>query len=87
MLPIIFHQKQVHYKQNGALFYPSSVFVFSQAMSLIPLQFIETVLFSLILYWCAGLADNLNGSRFFTYILLNFTFSVALSQVQYLLQY
>ncbi len=80
MLPIIYHQKQIHYKQNGALYYPTSAFTLSQAMVLLPLQLLETIILAVIIYWSADMASDYNGSRFFTFILLNFTFSVALSQ-------
>lgn len=80
MLPIIFNQKTVHYKQSGGLFYPTSAFTLSQSMVLLPLQLFETILLSTVVYWSAGMAEDTNGSRFFTFILLNFVFAVSLSQ-------
>lgn len=80
MLPIIYYQKLVHYKQSASSFYPTSVFTLCQAIVLMPLQLIEILVFTIIVYWSAGLASDYNGSRFFTFLLIVFVFAVTLSQ-------
>ena len=85
MLPLIYHQKIVHYKHSAACFYPTSAFTVSQALVLFPLQLAETILFTIIVYWSAGLSPEGDGARFFSFIVILFTFSVSLSQFYRLL--
>eukprot|EP01038_Epipyxis_sp_PR26KG_P004915 gene4915-6878_t len=81
MLPIVFGQKSVFYKHADMLFYPTMSYTLSQSVVLWPLQVIETVIFGTIMYWAAGLSDNDNGSRYFTYLLILITFAINSSQL------
>lgn len=80
MLPIVFAQKAVFRKHFESFFYPASAFTFSQALVLYPLQLIESMIFSIIVYWSAGLSANEDGSRFFTFILIIFIFCNCIAQ-------
>lgn len=80
-VPIIYAQKSVFYKQQDAGFFPTITFVVSQALAFVPLQLIESILFGTIVYWAADLSDDERGSRFLTYVLLNFVFAVCFSQI------
>lgn len=80
MLPIVFGQKTIFHKHFQAYFYPVSVFTFSQALVLYPLQLIESIIFSTIVYWSAGLSMDENGSRFLTFILILFMFCNCIAQ-------
>lgn len=80
-VPVIYGQKSVFYKQQDAGFFPTITFVVSQALAFVPLQLIESILFGTIVYWSAALSDDERGSRFLTYVLLNFIFAVCFSQI------
>ncbi len=81
LLPILYAQKAVFYKMKEELFFPTWTFTVAQTLSLIPLQFLETVVYGTIVYWSAGLSEEHNGSRFLTYILMCFTFALVISQI------
>jgi ABC-type multidrug transport system permease subunit len=81
LLPLVFAQKAVFYKQKDSLFYPTFSFTLAQTITLIPLAIIESVFYITIVYWSAGLANDENGSRFLTFILISFTFSLAMAQI------
>lgn len=79
-MPICYSQKAVYYKHADANFYPTTAFTISQSIVLYPLQLVENLVFSIIVYWAAGLAGDFNGSRFLCFCLLMFTTNVTLSQ-------
>jgi len=81
LLPILFAQKAVFYKMKDELFFPTWTFALSQTLSLIPLQLLESILYTTIVYWSAGLSDEYNGSRFLTFILISFMFSMCIAQL------
>lgn len=81
ILPIVFEQKAVYYKQKDALFFPTGAFTLSQTISMIPLQIVETILYVTIVYWAAGLSDEEDGSRFLTFIVMCFAFSLCIGQL------
>ena len=81
MIPLCYDQKAVYYKHADALFFPTSAFVVAQTLVLFPLQLIETIIFGVIMYWSAGFASEINGSRFFTFQVMLFTFAVACAQL------
>lgn len=80
-IPIIFEQRAVFYKHAKSLFCPTWVFVLSQTVVLYPLMMLETLISGIIVYWSAGLSSDLDGSRFFTFMLLLFVFGLCTSQV------
>lgn len=81
ILPIVYAQKAVFYKQKDALFYPTAAFTSAQSIAFFPLQLLETILYVLIVYWSAGLSADFNGSRFLTFILIALIFSMTVSQM------
>ncbi len=81
LLPILYSQKAVFYKMKDELFFPTWTFTLAQNFSLIPLQIVETVLYTTIVYWAAGLSDQEDGSRFFTFILICFMFALVIAQL------
>lgn len=87
MLPGVFDQKAVFYKHAASLFYPASCLTLAQALVLMPQQLVETILFSTIMYWTAGLSSEYNGSRFLTFVILLFVFNVSLGQMFRMIAY
>eukprot|EP00981_Chlorochromonas_danica_P003637 scaffold680_cov176-Ochromonas_danica.AAC.1 len=81
ILPVIFDQKAVYYKQKESLFFPASVYALAQTITLIPLQIVENILFVTIVYWSAGLSSDYNGSRFLTFILISLALSMVINQL------
>jgi hypothetical protein len=81
LLPIVYEQKAVFYKQADALFFPTSAYTLAQAVSMFPLQILENMVYITIVYWSAGLSSEYNGSRFLTFILLSFAFSNSIAQL------
>ncbi len=81
ILPLVYAQKAVYYKQKDSLFYPTSAFCLAQSISLFPLQVVEAVLYITIVYWSAGLAEDFRGSRFLTFILISLMFSMTIGQL------
>jgi len=80
MLPVVFAQRAVFYKHARALFYPAPAFILSQTIVMIPLQIFETLLYSVIVYWSVGLSKTDNGSRFFTFMFVIFSYNLCVSQ-------
>jgi ABC-type multidrug transport system permease subunit len=80
IVPMVYEQKAVFYKQSDSLFYPTSTFTLAQSICLFPLQVVEQILYVLIVYWSAGLSQDYNGSRFFTFIVVSLAFAMCISQ-------
>eukprot|EP00981_Chlorochromonas_danica_P012485 scaffold5079_cov159-Ochromonas_danica.AAC.1 len=53
----LYEQKAVFYKQKDSYFYPAMAFVFTQNIAVLPLQVVECVAYSTIVYWSAGLFE------------------------------
>mmetsp|Transcript_6808 Transcript_6808/g.11284 ORF Transcript_6808/g.11284 Transcript_6808/m.11284 type:complete len:1439 (+) Transcript_6808:110-4426(+) len=81
LLPVVFSQKAVFYKQYQASFFPAPSFVMAQSFVLLPQQVVESILFGLINYFSVGLSTDEGGSRFFLFVLIILCFGVAISQV------
>ncbi len=81
LLPILYAQKAVFYKMKDELFCPTWTFTLSQVVSLIPLQIIETILYTTIVYWAAGLSEETDGSRFFVFNLMSFMYAMVIAQI------
>jgi ABC-type multidrug transport system fused ATPase/permease subunit len=81
ILPIIYAQKAVYYKQKDSLFFPTSAFCLAQTISFFPLQVLESVFYILIVYWSADLSHQYRGSRFLTFIVVSLVFSMTISQL------
>lgn len=81
LLPIIFNQRDVFYKHSRANFFPSISFALAQAVVLIPLQVIEAIIFSTIVYWSVGMSDDDSGGRFLIFIIIVLGFGLAATQL------
>eukprot|EP00981_Chlorochromonas_danica_P012460 scaffold4964_cov248-Ochromonas_danica.AAC.6 len=81
ILPVIYEQKAVFYKQKDSFFYPTMAFVFTQNIAVLPLQIVECAAYSIIVYWSAGLSQDYDGSRFLTFIVINLIFSIFMGQL------
>ena len=81
LLPAVFAQKAVYYKQYQASFFPALSFVLSQSFVLIPLQIVENLIFCLITYFAVGLSQDDGGGRFFIFFLTILMFSVCVTQI------
>eukprot|EP01031_Cornospumella_fuschlensis_P039582 gene39582-48189_t len=81
MFPIIYEQKAVFYKQKDSLMFPTAAYTLAQAAAYLPLQLLETILYITIVYWSAGLSSHENGSRFFTFIVVDLIFTMVISQL------
>jgi hypothetical protein len=80
LLPIIFAQRQVFYKHSRAMFYPTIAFTIAQTLVLIPVQIVETLIFSTITYWSVGMSSANNGGRFLTFLCVLFAFNLCATQ-------
>mmetsp|Transcript_24221 Transcript_24221/g.24835 ORF Transcript_24221/g.24835 Transcript_24221/m.24835 type:complete len:1388 (-) Transcript_24221:477-4640(-) len=80
LLPIIFEQRQVFYKHSRAMFYPTSAFTIAQTLVLVPVQIIETIIFSSIVYWSVGMSAKNDGGRFLTFLCIIFAFNLCSTQ-------
>ena len=80
LLPTVFQQRNVFYKQSKAYFFPASAFVFAQTVALIPVLLLETCIFCSILYWWAGLSDTDGGARYFTFLTVVISLALAVGQ-------
>eukprot|EP01034_Spumella_vulgaris_P047559 gene47559-biopygen38386 len=81
MIPVIFEQRDVFYKQAKSLFYPTWIYVLAQAVVMYPLMILETFISSLIVYWSVGMSSDDHGSRFFTYMIVMWVFSLVMLQL------
>ena len=81
LIPTIFAQKAVFYKQFHASFFPASAFVLAQSLVMLPLQIAEVFLFGLITYFSVGMSEDDNGGRFFLFMLTIFCFGLCISQI------
>lgn len=80
MLPMVYKQKEVFKKQSDALFFPNLAFVLAQSIINLPIQLLESILICSIVYWSAGLAEDLHSSRFFYFLMMYFAMCVSTSQ-------
>lgn len=81
ILPIVFEQKKVFYKQTDALFFPTSAFTLAQSICLFPLTLLEQILYITIVYWTAGLSATENGSRFLSFLVLSLACVMCIGQM------
>jgi ABC-type multidrug transport system ATPase subunit len=81
LIPVVFAQKAVYYKQYQASFFPSLSFVLSQSFVLLPLQILEAILFSLITYFSVGMSLDDGGGQFFLFVLTILLFGISVSQI------
>jgi hypothetical protein len=75
------HKRQSFINKKEALFFPPAAVAFAHSISLLPLQMIESIVYVTIVYWSAGLSDDYNGSRFFTFVVIAIMFAVTISQL------
>ena len=80
-LPMIFEQRAVFYKHSRSLFFQTPAFVMAQTVVMYPIQIAETVSFTTIVYWSVGMSADDDGSRYFTFMLIVFVFSLCVSQL------
>ena len=81
LIPLIFEQKLVFYKMKDALFFPTVSFTIAQSLTLVPLQLVENIIYITMVYWSAGLSSEHNGSRFLTFIVIAFSFTLLIAQL------
>jgi ABC-type multidrug transport system fused ATPase/permease subunit len=81
MLPLIFAQREVFYKHSRANFFPTIAFTIAQTSVLIPLQIVESIVFSTIVYWSVGMTDAENGARFLTFVVIVLGFGLTMTQL------
>jgi hypothetical protein len=81
MLPIILDQRAVFYKHSGGMFFSAPAFVLAQTVVLYPLQLMETLTFTTIIYWSVGLSSDYDGSRYFSFMFIVFVFTLLVSQL------
>jgi hypothetical protein len=80
LIPFIYDQRAVFYKQADALFLPPSTFAFAQVLVLVPLQIVEIFVFGTIMYWSAGLSADDNGARFLTFLVIVIASALCIGQ-------
>eukprot|EP00596_Hydrurales_sp_CCMP1899_P009612 CAMPEP_0119038002 /NCGR_PEP_ID=MMETSP1177-20130426/6649_1 /TAXON_ID=2985 /ORGANISM="Ochromonas sp, Strain CCMP1899" /LENGTH=1597 /DNA_ID=CAMNT_0006999999 /DNA_START=48 /DNA_END=4838 /DNA_ORIENTATION=+ len=80
IIPTVYSQREVYYKQADAKFFPAFAFAFAQSLVFYPLHITEGVVFATMAYWSAGLSGDDNGSRFLAFILLSVTFAINIAQ-------
>jgi ABC-type multidrug transport system fused ATPase/permease subunit len=80
ILPLFYVNKAIYYKHTDNLFYPTLSYTLSQSAVFFPMQCIENILYITIVYWSAGLAIDINGSNFLTFILICLIFSMTIAQ-------
>ena len=81
MLPIIFSQREVFYKHSRANFFPTAAFTIAQSTVLLPVQIMETIVFSTIVYWSVGMSAADDGARFLTLIVIVLGFALTGTQL------
>lgn len=74
---MVFGVKRIFYKQRDNNFYPPAAFSVGLTVTQIPQSFLEAVIFSLSLYWIAGLTRT--AENFFIYFLVCFSASNCLA--------
>lgn len=80
MMNLSFQQKSVYYKHADALFFPTSAFTLAQSLVLLPLQCVEAIIFTTIMYWSAGLSQEHYGSRYLTFLIIVIVFTLVMAQ-------
>jgi hypothetical protein len=60
IIPTVFSQREVYYKQADSKFFPAFAFAISQTLVFYPMHIAETLVFGTMSYWAAGLSGNLN---------------------------
>jgi ABC-type multidrug transport system ATPase subunit/ABC-type multidrug transport system permease subunit len=80
LIPTLYLQKLIYSKQSISLFYPTSSYVLSQTLILIPLQGIDILIFCSMTYWSVGLTNDWYGIKFFYYLLIMFLYYINFAQ-------
>jgi len=80
-IPTIMEQRSVFYKQRDSGFFPTSAAVVAQMLIQIPIQFVETLIFTSLAYFLSGLSRAEHGSYYLTYVLVAFATALAIGQI------
>lgn len=80
-LQLAFDIRGVYYRQRDASFYPTSAFMMSWNLSLMPVQILETVMYSTLVYCLSGLSMSNGGFPYFFFVLSNLVLSITLVQM------
>lgn len=80
-IPTVMEQRSVFYKQRDSGFFPTSSAVVAQMLVQIPIQLVETVIFTALAYFLSGLSRADHGSFYLTYVLVAFSTALAIGQV------
>jgi ABC-type multidrug transport system ATPase subunit/ABC-type multidrug transport system permease subunit len=80
-IPTVMEQRSVFYKQRDSGFFPTSAAVVAQMLVQIPIQFVETLIFTSLAYFLSGLSRAEHGSYYLTYVLVAFSTALAIGQI------
>eukprot|EP00968_Pinguiococcus_pyrenoidosus_P014099 scaffold1282_cov251-Pinguiococcus_pyrenoidosus.AAC.12 len=67
-LPMAYRERAVFYKQRDASFYPTSSYTLASTLVDVPMQMLETTLWTTIVYWAVGLSASAGGSHYGIFI-------------------
>ena len=85
LIPGAYKQKAVFKKHENALIVSPLAFNLALGLVSLPLLLFETIIFCSIMYWSAGMCAE--GGRFLTYILINFSFGLTMTQIVHTIAY
>jgi hypothetical protein len=80
-IPTVMEQRAVFYKQRDAGFFPTSSAVVAQMLVQVPLQLLETLLFSSLVYFLSGMSRASHGAHFGAYMLVVLCTALAMGQL------
>ncbi|EGG18231.1 ABC transporter G family protein [Cavenderia fasciculata] len=69
-IPILFESRDIFYIQRDGKYYKTIAFFLSQLITEFPIALIETIVFSVIMYWMCGLQRN--AEKFIYFVLMLF---------------
>ncbi|OQR95257.1 ATP-binding Cassette (ABC) Superfamily [Achlya hypogyna] len=70
MIPSFLEARDIYYKQQRANFFRTSSYILAQALTQLPMCFIETIVFGSVMYWITGFVAEVGA--FLIYLLLLF---------------
>jgi len=80
-IPTVMEQRAVFYKQRDAGFFPTSSAVVAQMLVQIPIQFVETMVFTSLAYFLSALSRADYGAFYLTYVLVAFSTALGIGQI------
>ena len=80
-IPTVMEQRAVFYKQRDSGFFPTTSAVVAQMLVQLPIQAVETIIFTALAYFLSGLSSSDHGYYYAVFVLVAFSTALAVGQL------